>query len=141
MRHPASSRVAVIAALTIAVLTPAWIQAADEERAGEPALKRVPIEYVCMANDTYFAKDQIPVEVDGKTYYGCCHGCKVRLQQDESIRQTVDPYTGEDVDKATAVAAAHPDGSVLYFESEESFEQYLEETPVTAGRDDDGGSR
>lgn len=129
MRHPASSRAAMIAALAIVALVPASIQAVDQEQAGEPALERVPLEHVCMVNDTYFARDQIPVEVDSKTYYGCCQGCKARLQQDESIRQAVDPLTGEEVDKATAVAVARPNGSVLYFESEENLKRYIEENP------------
>lgn len=129
MRHSASSRAAVITALAIAALIPASIQALDQEQAGEPALERVPLEHVCMVNDTYFARDQIPVEVEGRTYYGCCQGCKARLQQDESIRHAVDPVTGDEVDKATAIVAARADGSVLYFESEESLERYLEENP------------
>lgn len=130
MRHPASRRAAVVAALAIVALVPASIQAVDQEQADEPALERVPIEHVCMANDIYFGRDQIPVEVDGKTYYGCCQGCEARLKEDETIRVAVDPVTGEEVDKATAVAAAHPDsGSVLYFESEENLQRYLEENP------------
>lgn len=127
MRHTVNRRAVVIAALAIVALVVASIQAGDQEQAGEPALERVPLEHVCMANDTYFGKDQIPVEVDGKAYYGCCHGCKVRLQQDESIRHAVDPVAGEELDKATAVAAAYPDGSVLYFENEENLNQYLQE--------------
>lgn len=129
MRHSASSRAAVITALAIAALIPASIQAMDQEQAGETALERVPLEHVCMVNDTYFARDQIPVEVEGRTYYGCCQGCKARLQQDESIRHALDPVTGDEVDKATAIVAARADGSVLYFESEESLERYLEENP------------
>lgn len=127
MRHPASSRVAVIAALAIVALVPASIRASDPEQAGEPALERVPLEHVCMVNNTYFARDQIPVEVDGKTYYGCCQGCKARLQEDAAIRRAVDPVTGTEVDKAIAVAVARPDGSVMYFDSEENLERYLKE--------------
>jgi len=38
---------------------------------------------VCMVNDRVMGKPQIPVEVEGKTYYGCCEGCKSRLQNSQ----------------------------------------------------------
>jgi len=79
---------------------------------------------VCMVNNTVFEKDQIPVEVDGKTYYGCCEMCKERLAKDESARYATDPVSGARVDKATAVIAAQGDGTTLYFENDANFEEY-----------------
>jgi YHS domain-containing protein len=79
---------------------------------------------VCMVNNTVFEKDQIPVEVEGKTYYGCCEMCKERLAKDESARYATDPVTGARVDKATAVIAAQGDGTALYFENDANFEEY-----------------
>ena len=90
----------------------------------KPALKRVESKLVCMVNNQYFGKDQIPVEVNGKTYYGCCEMCKERLAKDAAARTATDPLTGKPVDKATAVIAAMPDGKVLYFESQETYEKY-----------------
>ena len=55
---------------------------------------QVETKKVCMVNDALFEKDQIPVEVEGKTYYGCCQMCKARLAQDAAIRSAVDPVTG-----------------------------------------------
>jgi YHS domain-containing protein len=52
--------------------------------------------------------------------------CKERLAKDAEIRSAVDPVTGNKVDKATAVIAARADGSVLYFESEETLAKYQE---------------
>lgn len=78
------------------------------------------------------------MDVDEKTYYGCCQGCKVRLQQDESIRQAVDPLTGEEVDKATAIAVARSNGSVLYFESEENLKRYIEDSGFRMARIETG---
>ena len=94
--------------------------------AGEtsPVLKRVEAKKVCMVNNQVFEKDQIPVQVGGKTYYGCCEMCKERLAKDVEARTGVDPVTGKKVDKATAVIVAQTDGSVLYFESEKTLEQY-----------------
>jgi YHS domain-containing protein len=87
-------------------------------------LQHVPAKRVCMVNDTRFDKDQIPVAVDGKTYFGCCEMCKGRLAKDASIRQATDPVSGKAVDKAKAVIGAKPDGKVLYFESEKTFSAY-----------------
>ncbi len=93
------------------------------EAAAEP-LERVESTKVCMVNNTVFPNDQIPVEVDGKTYFGCCEMCKGRLAKDAAIRKAVDPVSGQEVDKATAVIGAGSDGKVLYFESEETFARY-----------------
>ena len=90
----------------------------------KPELKRVETKKVCMVNNQVFDKDQIPITVDGKTYYGCCEMCKERLAKDAAARTAVDPVTGKPVDKATAVIAAMPDGKVLYFESQETYEKY-----------------
>ena len=35
----------------------------------------VPNEKVCMVNDRFMGVKQIPIDVDGTTYFGCCEGC------------------------------------------------------------------
>jgi YHS domain-containing protein len=92
-------------------------------------IKKVASKRVCMVNNTLFDKDQIPVAVDGKTYFGCCEMCKGRLAQDASIRESVDPISGKPVDKAKAVIGAKPDGKVLYFESDKTFAAYQKRKP------------
>lgn len=87
-------------------------------------LERVEAKRVCMVNDTVFPRDQIPVDVDGKTYFGCCEMCKGRLAKDAAVRSATDPVSGQAVDKATAVIGASADGKVLYFESEETFSKF-----------------
>src|SRR5262245_3313153 len=114
-------RFAIAGVLTLAVLL------VGAAAFAEP-LTRVEAKRVCMVNDTAFPKDQIAVEVDGKTYFGCCEMCKSRLQQDASARSAVDPVSGKTVDKATAVIGAMPDGKVLYFESEQTFTQFAKRT-------------
>ncbi|MEA2601568.1 MAG: hypothetical protein QOF89_2560 [Acidobacteriota bacterium] len=89
-----------------------------------PVLKKVESKKVCMVNNQFMDKDQIPVQVENKTYYGCCEMCKERLAKDAAARTAVDPVTGKTVDKATAVIAAQPDGKVLYFESEKTLAEY-----------------
>jgi YHS domain-containing protein len=79
---------------------------------------------VCMVNDQDMGKAQIPVVVEGKTYYGCCAMCKERLAKDANARTGVDPVSGKSVDKAKAVIGKRPDGTVVYFESEANLRKY-----------------
>jgi YHS domain-containing protein len=85
---------------------------------------------VCMMNDRVMGQPQIPVVVEGKTYYGCCAMCKDRLAQDATARKATDPVTGRSVDKAKAVIAQRPDGSVLYFESKATLRRYRAPAPT-----------
>ena len=80
--------------------------------------------HVCMVNDRYMGSEQIPVNVDGKTYYGCCAGCKDKLQTQNTARTALDPVTGKPVDKATAVIARTETGKVMYFESAETLGRF-----------------
>ena len=87
-------------------------------------LKKVEAEYVCMINNKLFSNPQIPVSVDGKTYYGCCPMCETKLKQSKQARLAVDPVSGNQVDKATAVIGAQADGAVFYFENEDNLNNY-----------------
>jgi YHS domain-containing protein len=83
-------------------------------------------KYVCMVNDQIFPKVQIPVEVEGKTYYGCCAMCKDRLAKDAAARTALDPQTGETVDKATAhILAVDAEGNVGYFKNAANAEAFV----------------
>ena len=84
---------------------------------------------VCMVNNTVFDRDQIPILVGDKTYYGCCEMCKERLAKDPEVRYAADPVSGARVDKASAVIAALPDGTTLYFENETNFQEYSAKAP------------
>ena len=94
-----------------------------EEQANDKVVA-VESKNVCMINDRSMANEQIAVEVDGKTYFGCCPMCKERLVKDEASRFAVDPVSGKKVDKAKAVIGALPGAKVLYFESRENLERY-----------------
>jgi YHS domain-containing protein len=98
---------------------------------GAAAVSRVPaVDLVCMVNDRFMGVKQIPVEVEGRTYYGCCPMCKSRLAQDKTVREAVDPVSGKTVDKATAVVAKRADDSVLYFESATTLARYNKQKPA-----------
>ena len=88
---------------------------------------QVQSSFVCYVNNRYMGKEQIPVEVNGKTYYGCCQGCVGKLKNDRSQRYATDPYTKMEVDKATAFIVVNPNGSgeVLYFASEDTYKKYI----------------
>jgi YHS domain-containing protein len=81
---------------------------------------------VCMVNDQFMGRSQIPVEVDGNVYYGCCAMCEGRLARDPEVRFAIDPISNERVDKSVAVIGRDSSGSVLYFSSEENFAAYVE---------------
>jgi YHS domain-containing protein len=81
---------------------------------------------VCMVNNAYMGgKEQIPVSYDGKTYYGCCNMCIKRIKTDRSVRYALDPFSGQEVDKALAFIVPSRDGSqVQYFASEANFRAF-----------------
>jgi YHS domain-containing protein len=79
---------------------------------------------VCMVNDQYMGREQIPVTIAEKTYYGCCPMCQGRLERDPGARAAKDPVSGSVVDKATAVIGRAPSGQVFYFENEDTLRQY-----------------
>ena len=87
-------------------------------------LKPVEAQYVCMVNNQSYDSPQISVEVEGKTYYGCCPMCKTKLEKVPAMRSATDPVSGNTVDKAEAVIGTSPDRTVYYFENEENFHTY-----------------
>jgi len=116
----------LIAALTLFLNEPrAQNEASDGAKSNQPtALTQVESKYVCMVTNQLYDKEQIPVAVDGKTYYGCCQMCEAKLKGDPSIRMATDPVSGKEVDKSTAVIGAAPDGKVYYFENAEDLKAY-----------------
>jgi YHS domain-containing protein len=94
------------------------------EKQSQSVISPIDSKYVCMINNQSFNKEQIPVEIEGKTYYGCCQSCEAKLKSDPSSRNAVDPVSGRQVDKATAVIGATPEGNIYYFESQENLEAF-----------------
>ena len=114
------------AALTLyTVQASAQNQGSDTTQANTSTdLKQVESKYVCMVTNQLYDKEQIPVAVDGKTYYGCCQMCEAKLKEDPSSRMATDPVCGKEVDKSTAVIGAAPDGKVYYFENAEDLKAF-----------------
>ncbi|WP_293918298.1 MULTISPECIES: hypothetical protein [unclassified Sphingobacterium] len=86
----------------------------------------VPSELVCMVNDAYMGKEQIKVDFEGKTYYGCCNMCKERIPKDAAVRTAIDPQTMKSVDKASAyIVMIGENGEVAYFKSKQTYDQFI----------------
>lgn len=96
----------------------------QQQSQGAGGVVQVEAKYVCMINNQRFAKEQIPIEVEGRTYYGCCEMCKEKLSKDAKSRLAVDPVSGKRVDKAKAVIGADAEGKIYYFESAESMKRF-----------------
>ena len=123
--------------ILLMVLMPISIGSAEEMNMSMPPAKAaampdapLKVSFVCMMNNAYMGKEQIPVAVDGKTYYGCCEGCKKSLAENAAFRSAIDPFSGNPVDKANAFIAPEHAGSqkVLYFESKGNYENFLKKS-------------
>ena len=113
-----NKRVTLMLALTLLLITAAGVAETTE--------KVAPVEskQVCMINDRSMSIEQIPVEIEGKTYYGCCPMCKERLVRETATRYALDPVSGKKVDKAKATIGALPGAAVLYFENAQNLAKY-----------------
>src|SRR5262245_66626493 len=105
----------VIAAAALSTTLSAAPQGRSDHPKGQ-GLVQVETKYVCMINNQRFDKEQIPVEVAGKTYYGCCEMCKDKLKNDPKSRMAVDTVSGKKVDKAKAVIGATAEGKAFQVE-------------------------
>jgi YHS domain-containing protein len=100
--------------------------AANETAEASGALTRISDHGgVCMLSNRYLGeRADVPVQVEGKTYRGCCANCAARLGSQAEARTANDPVTGKPVDKASAVLARDANNRVYYFESEATFASY-----------------
>jgi len=112
----------VLAFMLLFVSVP--VMAQDKASVIDSWLKPVESQYVCMVNNQSYDKPQILVDVEEKSYYGCCAMCKTRLLKDPDIRAALDPVSGNIVDKALAVIGTSPDRGVYYFENEDNFQEF-----------------
>lgn len=97
---------------------------APAEKVLAEQLRRVETSHVCMVNNEDMGKPQIPIKVGDQTYYGCCKMCIGTLNNDRKSRFAIDPVSGKEVDKAKAVIGAKPNGEIIYFESEKTFQEF-----------------
>ncbi len=86
----------------------------------------VPHDQVCMVNNAYMGKKQLEVQHEGKTYYGCCENCQLRIPEEENARMAYDPISKKLIDKATAIIAiSDKNDNVVYFENKTNYETFF----------------
>ena len=120
---------ALLAFAFLAVSSLLSLANAQSEKSKDAPLAQVETKYVCMINNQKFDKEQIAVEVDGQTYYGCCEMCKEKLKNDKASRWATDPVSGKKVDKAKAVIGVNAEGKAFYFENVENLKKYKADSP------------
>lgn len=101
---------------------------ASAVKANGPAslwLTKVSPDEVNMVTNRYEKKKQDAINMDGRTYYGTGSGYAYNLNQNPSVRYSNDPVTNKKVDKASAAAYADASGKVYYFESEDSYRNFI----------------
>ena len=106
------------------IVLPAFATEPANHQHADSWLRPVEAKYTCMMNNAVYDKEQMAIEVEGKTYYGCCAMCKDMLQKDPSKRSATDPVSGKSVDKASAVIGADKQDRVYYFENNENFHKF-----------------
>ncbi len=75
-------------------------------------------EYVCMMQDMVLGKPGIPIQFEGRTYYGCCEMCKEKIKTEpQKYTTALDPVSQKPVDKASSFIYS-VDGSAYYFTTE-----------------------
>ncbi|MFQ5353855.1 MAG: hypothetical protein ACE5DR_02810 [Thermodesulfobacteriota bacterium] len=88
-------------------------------------LKRVDNNDVNMVTNRLSVKGQKAVHLDGKDYYVPNDEYGLAFSLNPSLRFATDPVTGRKVDKSGALVYADYENKVLYFESEESYQDFL----------------
>lgn len=70
---------------------------------------------------------QIPIDVNGTSYFGCCQGCVEKIQKNiDDVRFGSNPLNNRKVDKASAIIVQDKNtGSVFYFDSKEDAKKFV----------------
>jgi len=99
----------------------------NEATASTQNYEIAPNEKVCMVNDRFMGVSQIPIDVNGTTYYGCCENCVEKLQKNlGDVRFGSNPLNDTKVDKASAIIVQDKNnGSVFYFASQEDAQLFI----------------
>lgn len=111
--------------LLLFVLTLLTLPAYAATKNAAPQINAIEHSKVCMVQNRAEPMKMIPVEVEGKTYYGCCKNCVARLLSTPEVRFAKDPVTGKEVDKAKAFIVVNQDNTVTYFETEKTAKQFF----------------
>lgn len=130
---PTEKQVLISIGVSLLVFILIWYtNVATEKYAAENAYityidKHVPDSVVCMVSGMVKNKAIKPIEVGGKTYWGCCDNCLMQLKNNiENVLFAKDPVSGAMICKSGALKRLNPENKkyVLYFESDKNYELY-----------------
>lgn len=88
-------------------------------------LSKVSSDEVNMVTNRFENRKQEAVLLAGKTYFTTGAVYAKNLAENAAVRSAIDPVTNKKVDKADAVIFADASGKAFYFESEESFKNFI----------------
>lgn len=88
-------------------------------------LRKVENKTVNMVTNRLGDDGQKVVRLEGRDYYVPDARYALAFNMNPSLRYAVDPVTGKRIDKSGALAYADYQDKVLYFESEESYQDFL----------------
>ncbi|WP_346856896.1 hypothetical protein [uncultured Draconibacterium sp.] len=91
------------------------------------------VNKVCMVGDEIKFKVIRPVKIEGKTYWACCSKCEAKLNNNlNDIRNAIDPFSKEIINKADAVVVQNPTkkGRVLFFKTYNNYDKYIAENNI-----------
>ena len=88
-------------------------------------LKKVKASEVNMVTNRFTGEQQDAVHINGKRYFANGKEYAFNLQNNSSVRFSIDPLTNRTIDKADAVTYSDASGRILYFESDMSFDRFL----------------
>ncbi|MFN8254198.1 MAG: hypothetical protein U0W24_00825 [Bacteroidales bacterium] len=136
---PSEKKVLVSIGVALLVFILVWYtNEATEKYAAENAYKAyidkpVPDSVVCMVSGMVKNKAIKPIEINGKTYWGCCDNCLMQLKNNiENVLFAKDPVSGAMICKSGALKRLNPENKkyVLYFESDRNYELYVKTLSV-----------
>lgn len=95
-------------------------------------MKRVNANEVNMVTNRFERKQQNEISLNGKVYFATGEGYAFNMTQNPSLRFAKDPMTNKAIDKAEAVIYSDASGRAHYFESEETYKNFISlATPET----------
>lgn len=106
------------------ILAPVAVWIVADSVGSETGLKIIDPSHTCMGSNMAQAKPQNYAYIENKRYYGCTSMCIANLKEVPGFRYGLDPVSGKRVDKATALIARQSHGGLLYFEGENTYDEY-----------------
>jgi YHS domain-containing protein len=88
-------------------------------------LKRVKTNEINIVTNRFSKDVQTGISIDGKVYYTSGDSYILNLQENPSIRFARDPFSNKAIDKADAAIYVDASGRAFYFESDESYRNFI----------------